>query len=627
MTHALTKAPSSATAALAVALLCFAAFFAAPAGAADDDVFVRVGRVADFGGELFYAPENRGEEWEKVGLNYPIASGDNLWVSGEGRAEVDFGVAQMRLAGDTNVHVSRLEDRQLALFVAEGRIILRLRVLEPGDSARIDTPHTQITLSRPGLYRIDVSQADARSVVSVREGEAQVAFVNGLQQLLPGQVASVVGDPPQEIEVRNGTGYDGFDTWSATRDRYYERARSSPYVSPQMVGRPDLDQYGQWTNYQDYGPVWFPNDVPSDWAPYRYGYWTNVADYGPTWVDYAPWGYAPFHYGRWANFGGRWGWCPGAYVARPVWAPALVAWYGGSGWGFSASYGSPVYGWVPLGWRDPYVPRWTRCGSRCYTTYNRPYAVNLAERPNAPATTYTNWGVPGAITAVNGATFATRKPVQANRVAVPGAALAAAPALALAPQVKPALASSELVHAGNGVPAAASTQRPASSRVYAVPPARVIPAPNPAAGAAQDARQRQASSPAPRASPPATATTSAPPAAWPQVAPAPAPAPRAAAPASSQTASVPAPRAPTAPLTTYPVERPIHTIPVAPAPQAQIHPAPALQAAPGVPLNVPAAPQAPLVVQQLPPPQAPPARAEPEAAKPRVAVPKPAGAP
>ena len=37
-------------------------------------------------------------------------------MAGDGRAEVDYGGGQFRLAGDTNVHVARLDDRVLALM-------------------------------------------------------------------------------------------------------------------------------------------------------------------------------------------------------------------------------------------------------------------------------------------------------------------------------------------------------------------------------------------------------------------------------------------------------------------------------------------------------------------------------
>ena len=89
----------------------------------------------------------------------------------DGRAEVDYGGGQFRLAGNTNLNVARLDDRQLTLFVARGRLIVRIRVLDTDDVARIDTPNTQIALTRPGLYRIDVTPEGSSTTVSVRESE------------------------------------------------------------------------------------------------------------------------------------------------------------------------------------------------------------------------------------------------------------------------------------------------------------------------------------------------------------------------------------------------------------------------------------------------------------------------
>lgn len=67
-------------------------------------------------------------------------------------------------------------------------------------------------------------------------------------------------------------------------------------------------------------------------------------------MDDAPWGFAPFHYGRWAYINGYWGWCPGPYYVRPVYAPAFVAFVGGHHFGFAFGFGhsyAPV-GWFPL---------------------------------------------------------------------------------------------------------------------------------------------------------------------------------------------------------------------------------------------------------------------------------------
>ena len=429
-----------------------------PAAAfADDDLPGRVGRVADVAGHLYLSPQDRAAEWAEIGRNYSVTSGDNLWVSADGRAEVDYGGGQFRLTGDTTLHVSRLDDRQLALFIAQGRVIVRVRVLDPGDAVRIDAPNTQVQLTRVGLYGVDVTPDRQATLVTVREGEAQVALANGATQALPGQTVTVTGQDPVTADLRNGLGQDGFDAWSANRDRYYEQSVSAAYVSPQTVGYADLDPYGSWQQYPDYGAVWFPNSVAPDWAPYSDGYWADVGGWGYTWVDFAPWGYAPFHYGRWARIGGRWGWCPGSHVARPSWAPALVVWHGGPGWGLSTRRGSPVYGWLPLGWRDPYLPPWRHCSSRCWTRLNQPYGVNVRERPRLPPAHYANAAVPGAITAVTAAGLMGARPVAANRVPVPTQLAASAPVLDAPPARSPDLARLPAVKPVAGAPPPAST--------------------------------------------------------------------------------------------------------------------------------------------------------------------------
>ncbi|HVE49950.1 MAG TPA: DUF6600 domain-containing protein [Casimicrobiaceae bacterium] len=417
---------------LSVLLMSFATLGAA---IAQDDLPGRVGRLADFSGRVFLSTQEDPEDWIEALRNSTVTSGNNIFVAGDGRAEIDYGGGQIRLAEDTNVHVARLDDRIMALFVAQGRVIVRVKVLDNGEAVRIDTPNTQLALTRPGLYRIDVSDDREQTTLVVREGEATATITRGVQQVLPGQSATLSGEEPQFAEVRSGFYVDGFDSWSAERDRRYERSRSANYVSRQMIGYADLDDNGVWESNPEYGAVWYPRTVAADWAPYRYGRWTWVSGWGWTWVDDAPWGYAPFHYGRWAYVGSRWGWIPGTYVARPVWAPALVAWYGGSNWSLSVSSGAPVYGWVALGWGEPYIPWWRNCSNRCWTQYNRPYAVNYAERPRSPPTRYVNWQAPGGVTAVPGAVFTGRRPVHSNLVNVRPQTIGSAPVLAGAPAI------------------------------------------------------------------------------------------------------------------------------------------------------------------------------------------------
>lgn len=490
---------------IAAALFAFVAAFSTHAQDADS-LPTRVGRIANVQGQLYRSLPESADEWTPAGLNDPVAQGESLWADRDARAEVDYGGGQFRLAGDTNLHVSRLDDRELALFVAQGSVIVRVRYLEPADSVRVDTPGTQISLDRPGLYRVNVDAHAEQTSLLVREGAADVGMPNGAERVLPGQVATLTGTREVSFEIRNGGGLDGFDTWSAERDRVYEEPRDNAYVSRQMVGQYDLGNYGAWQTYPEYGSVWFPT-VDPEWAPYRFGHWMWLPGFGYTWVDSAPWGYAPFHYGRWAYISGRWGWCPGTFVLRPVWAPALVAWYGGGPWSVGAA-GLPVFSWVPLAWGEPFVPWWSGCTSRCYARFNGPYGVNLARRPDPRNLHYANFSAPGGVTAVPAATLAFARPVAIDRVRIPRNA-APPPALASPPSIRPAPVLPGTIRAGNGVPSPATrysarTVPAAPSNERVAPPPSIAPAAPREHGVPAGSRERVVPTPVAPVAPRAT---------------------------------------------------------------------------------------------------------------------------
>ncbi|MGH9763314.1 MAG: DUF6600 domain-containing protein, partial [Blastocatellia bacterium] len=211
----------------------------------------------------------------------------------------------------------------------------------------------------------------------------------------------IYGGDNWSYDVEPAPGQDEFDDWATGRDRREddlarERYVSQQYVSPYMTGWEDLAGYGAWQPSADYGQVWYPS-VAAGWAPYSSGHWAWVAPWGWTWVDSSPWGFAPFHYGRWAFIGSRWGWVPGAYVARPYYAPALVAFVGFGG--------ARPYGWFPLGPREVWVPGYA---------YSAGYIQRVNYWPGARYTNvniynvrYVNRTVPGAVCAVGGGVFAS----------------------------------------------------------------------------------------------------------------------------------------------------------------------------------------------------------------------------
>jgi hypothetical protein len=425
----------------------------------DDEAPARVGRIADVGGDVYHAPEDRASDWSAIGLNYPIASGDNLW-SPKAAAPRSTSASRSCASAARPTSTSRgSTTARWPFFLAQGRAIVRLRALEAGEVARIDTPNTQIVLTRPGLYRIDVTPDRLRTSLVVREGEATMPTQGGMQQVLPGQTAQADGLDATFVDVRHGIATDGFDSWSANRDRRYQRRTATQYVSPQMVGYAELDDYGRWENDATYGAVWYPTlGRRSRLGAVPQRLLDDVPAYGWTWVDAAPWGYAPSHYGRWVHNGGRWGWCPGRVHRASVLGAGDRRLGRRTGWA-TLGIGGPVVAWAPLAWGEPLRPWWGGCTYRCWTHYNRPYAVRTDERNyRAPPAQYVNASRPGGVTAVGSATFTSQRPVRANLVNVSPSQAATLPVAMSAPSARPTGVQKPLVKPGtSNTPPPAST--------------------------------------------------------------------------------------------------------------------------------------------------------------------------
>ena len=323
----------------------------------------RVGRLSYIEGTVsLHAPDQ--DQWSQAVVNYPVTTGDGFWTEPQSRAEVQVGAVEMRLDQSTEADVVRLDDAATQLRVDQGTIEVHVIVMPPG-GVSVLTPLGQVDLLTVGSYHVEAGEPGPdnappnQTIVSVLQGRARVAGPRSALTVEAGESAVVGSNPPSfQLVEANAT---SFDNWALERERREVQPTATAwYVPPTMTGYQDLDRYGQWTSDPAYGTVWYPAAIPAGWAPYRYGHWVWVPPWGWTWVDDAPWGFAPFHYGRWAFIGDRWAWCPGAYAVHPVYAPALVAFIGGGGFGIAITAGAPV-GWVPLAPGESFHP-WYHTG-------------------------------------------------------------------------------------------------------------------------------------------------------------------------------------------------------------------------------------------------------------------------
>src|SRR3954451_5017620 len=227
-----------------------------------------------------------------------------------------------------------------------------------------------------------------------------------------------------------------------------------------------LDGNGAWENFAGLGEVWFPKDLPPDWAPFRYGHWRWIGPWGWTWIDDRPWGFATSHYGRWANIGGldseagRWGWLPGKRPGNdsrndgpgndgdtPGFMPAAVAFLGTAGVGLSYPDAfSPAVAWFPLAPGEVYWPSFTNDPEAIRRlnagAVSDPAAIGPARKNDPPAEIVTaQYRNRRYASVVPRPVFVGGKPVADAIIHLPARRLKNAPLLAGSPGIEPQTAS------------------------------------------------------------------------------------------------------------------------------------------------------------------------------------------
>lgn len=369
-------------------------------------------------------------DWSYAAVNRPLTTGDQVWNDAGARSELHIGSTAVRLGDSTSLAILNLDDANAQLKVALGTLSTHVRELPPGTSYEIDTPNLALAVGGPGDYRVDVAPNGASTTVTVRRGSATVYGDGGQMPVSAGQQIVFSGTNLQVAGEYAVPAPDPLDQWAASRDAAEDRSLSARYVSRDIPGYQDLDANGSWRDDSQYGAVWIPNAVPVGWAPYHTGHWIWQAPWGWTWVDDQPWGFAPYHYGRWAYLGNAWAWVPGPVVAAapPCYAPALVAFVGGGGGGFSWSVGLALGGavaagvaWFPLGPHEAWHPGWGGWSPHYYQRVNQTVVNNITINKTVNVTnvtnitninkTFINYRAPNAVTAVPATAFVHGQPV------------------------------------------------------------------------------------------------------------------------------------------------------------------------------------------------------------------------
>lgn len=301
-----------------------------------------------------------GDDWAPAQVNTPLAPGDQLYTGNRGNLEIQIeSRGFVRAWGDSQLGIENHDPDFFQLKVAAGHVSVDLRSLEPGRTVEVDTPAAAFTITHTGYYRVDVAP-DRTTFVTRRGGVATMTPAGGQAVAIATSEQAVVTGGASPVQTFVAPELDVWDKWNYARTDALVDTVSARYVPADISGVDDLDEHGTWRVVPEYGSVWVPGGVAADWAPYTTGRWIWDPRFGWSWVDTAPWGWAPYHYGRWVHLDRVWAWAPGPVIVRPVYAPALVAFFGAPG--VRVTIGAPFVSWVALGWGEPCIPWWGRPG-------------------------------------------------------------------------------------------------------------------------------------------------------------------------------------------------------------------------------------------------------------------------
>ena len=483
-------------------LVVVAACLLGAAAHAQEDPPARVGRVAEITGEArTINPEG---VWAALLRNQPLSTGDRITTDKTGRATLQFGSTVVRVGADSDLVVTQLDDQKIRLHFDHGQLAVRVRSDDIPGELFVETDEGAWVPHHPGEYRFD---RVAHQVLAVQVGSGDL--------LLEAPDSSLPVVAPQRAEVwRTGaqqtTHYrmvpavkDAFGDAVRAADQADDKlapANAAAQVPSEMTGAAELVRFGAWSVAPDGAPLWTPAKLPKDWQPYQQGAWSWNSPWGWTWIDDQPWGFAPFHYGRWLAVKGRWAWTPGRWgAARPVYAPALVGWFGGPALTVD---GAPAVGWVALAPDEPMFPAYAvsanywnaLSGASIAPAARRTVAINgRARLVPAGAAAYANRGVPGAVTVVGAAALLPRVPVstmpglrgadlrkpalderlaKALATAPPAAPAGHAALSAATPQVQVSIGAAQAGGPANGAKGVAPPTAPVASAVLPITPAK-----------------------------------------------------------------------------------------------------------------------------------------------------------
>jgi ferric-dicitrate binding protein FerR (iron transport regulator) len=169
-------------------------------------------------GEVSVAPSAT-NQWTAARLNQPLMPSENLRTATNSRTEINVGGGFIRMNSEASLTVVALSLSNVQVSVNQGEVSLTVLRLPPGEIYEIDTPNATLTVTKTGVYRVEVKPAGEQTLVTTRKGSIVATGRGPAVTINSGQQVSFLNGDSLQHTAQKQPPPDGFEDWASVRDK------------------------------------------------------------------------------------------------------------------------------------------------------------------------------------------------------------------------------------------------------------------------------------------------------------------------------------------------------------------------------------------------------------------------
>ena len=169
-------------------------------------------------GEVSVAPSAT-NQWTAARLNQPLTPSEYVWTATNARAEINVGDGFIRMNSEASLTVVGLTLSNVQVSVNQGEVSLTVFRLPPGEIYEIDTPNATLTVTKTGVYRVEVKPAEEKTLVTTRKGSIVATGGGPAVTIGSGQQVTFLGGNSLQHTAEKAPPADGFEDWASVRDK------------------------------------------------------------------------------------------------------------------------------------------------------------------------------------------------------------------------------------------------------------------------------------------------------------------------------------------------------------------------------------------------------------------------